>query len=193
MRRNKPHTVDSLLALIDKESQAPCWVWLGSPTSEGYGVVNWQGRRQPAHRVVYELLRGPLTDETADHTCRVRICVNPDHVRDLSNRENILIGEGPPAQNARKQRCYRGHEDWLLRTGPGGRTRRYCRTCRIQKEWRPRVMPTACPAGHPLIPENLYVSIRREGTIKRQCRTCTNMRSRGRSLPPASAPEGTKA
>lgn len=45
-----------------------------------------------------------------DHLCRVRGCVNPAHLEIVDNTTNILRGEGPTAQNARKTHCKRGHE-----------------------------------------------------------------------------------
>lgn len=63
-----------------------------------------------AHRRIYEMLRGPVPDDlTLDHLCRVRHCVNPAHLEPVSNRENVLRGVGPTAENARRTHCRRGH------------------------------------------------------------------------------------
>lgn len=36
--------------------------------------------------------------------------MNPDHLDPVTNRENILRGEGPPAQNSRRTHCKYGHK-----------------------------------------------------------------------------------
>jgi len=44
-----------------------------------------------------------------DHLCRVRACCNPAHLEVVTNRVNILRGEGPTAINARAETCVKGH------------------------------------------------------------------------------------
>lgn len=76
---------------VDKASAAPCWIWIGyrHPTS-GYG----RHRNRQAHRVVYEKLVGPIPEGLVlDHLCRVRECVNPDHMDPVTDRENLRRGE----------------------------------------------------------------------------------------------------
>lgn len=87
-----------------------CWIWMGTLAAGGYGWISFEGRSRPAHRVVYQLLRGIEHPELdADHLCRVRACVNPDHIEFVTNRVNILRGEGASALNLRKTHCDYGH------------------------------------------------------------------------------------
>lgn len=88
-----------------------CWNWKGTIT-QGYGRFWLPNRRRvtQAHRLSYELLKGPIPDGlTLDHLCRNRSCVNPDHLEPVIGRVNTLRGEGPPAINSRKIHCIRGH------------------------------------------------------------------------------------
>lgn len=109
-------SVDRLTDLPDwimtKIKPAPdgCWLWTGA-VREGYGAFKdpVTKRTKVAHRGVYELLVGPITEKTLDHLCRVRSCVNPDHLEPVSYQENILRGEGASAVNARKTHCVQGH------------------------------------------------------------------------------------
>lgn len=105
-----------------------CWLWTGG-TIRGYGQYFYGNRTRRAHRVSYEALVGPITSETLDHLCRVRCCVNPGHLEQVSNRENVLRGNSIPGINSRKTACPRGHkyegENLLLYRGF-----RYCRACR---------------------------------------------------------------
>ena len=112
-----------------------CWSWLGHHAWNGYARVSWRGRNTAAHRVAYELLIGPIPDGlTLDHLCRNRGCVNPFHCEPVTNGENVLRGEGPPAQNARKTHCKNGHpytEENTYRSPTSGW--RKCKVCRA--EW----------------------------------------------------------
>jgi hypothetical protein len=83
-----------------------CWIWQAQRDPDGYGRIQVGTRNALAHRISCV---GPLTGDELDHMCRVRACVNPAHLRPLSKRENILIGVGPSAINARKTHCVRGH------------------------------------------------------------------------------------
>jgi hypothetical protein len=87
-----------------------CWEWNGGMHRKGYGVF-WDGSKlRKAHRYSYELFRGAIAiGLTLDHLCRNRKCVNPDHLEPVTNRVNIMRGEGIASRNARKTHCLRGH------------------------------------------------------------------------------------
>lgn len=106
-----------------------CWEWAGRRRS-GYGRVYHNGRTVQAHRLAYTLANGPIPSGlTIDHLCRNRACVNPAHLEAVTMRVNILRGMSPPAKNARKTRCVRGH----LLAGSNlveyALPRRRCRAC----------------------------------------------------------------
>jgi hypothetical protein len=70
----------------------PCWLWVGS-TCDGYGYFKAGGTRYLAHRWLWERVRGPVpASYELDHLCRVRNCVNPDHLEPVSHRENVRRG-----------------------------------------------------------------------------------------------------
>jgi len=118
---------DFVMARVSPEPNSGCWLWTGRQTRDGYGKLRVRGRDCLAHRLAYELLRGPIPEGLVlDHKCCNRGCVNPDHLRPVTHRENILFGIGPTAVNARKSSCPLGHEySWA--TYGGGR--RICRAC----------------------------------------------------------------
>jgi hypothetical protein len=67
-----------------------CWMWTG-PTAgrESWPYGTFSGR--PAHRVPYETFIGPVPQGLElDHLCRVRLCVNPDHMEPVTHQENVL-------------------------------------------------------------------------------------------------------
>lgn len=66
-----------------------CWLWTGSLTYDGYGIFREDNRRTGAHRFAYEYLIGPVPDGMQlDHLCRVRNCVNPEHLEPVTGAEN---------------------------------------------------------------------------------------------------------
>lgn len=86
-----------------------CWLWQASVNGDGYGSINYDGYTA-AHIMVYERFRGPVPDGLElDHQCRVRRCVNPDHLEPVTTRVNVLRGEGASAQHARATHCKKGH------------------------------------------------------------------------------------
>ena len=66
-----------------------CWIWTASTATNGYGCF-WDGvKLVRAHRWSYENSVGPIPAELQlDHLCRVRACVNPDHLEPVTNGEN---------------------------------------------------------------------------------------------------------
>lgn len=87
-------------AKVDKTDT--CWNWVGAktasrperpqaPASPGYGVFNINNRPFYAHRLSYLVHNGPLVDGLViDHICNNTLCVNPDHLKQVTNRENTL-------------------------------------------------------------------------------------------------------
>lgn len=109
----------------------PCWEWTGNQNRNGYGRVRAGGRREMAHRAVYELFRGPIPEGLqADHTCRNRACCNPQHIEIVDGLTNNLRGAGPAAQNARKTACPKGHPYDTGNTYVDPKGTRHCRKCR---------------------------------------------------------------
>jgi|SRR5215469_2704963 len=95
------------------EPNSGCWIWLGGVNkATGYAEFYISKERKVlGHRFSYEWNVGPISPELqVDHKCRVRCCVNPDHLQLVSCRENILLGETLAAANAAKTHCPKGHE-----------------------------------------------------------------------------------
>jgi hypothetical protein len=95
-------------------------------------MLAWQGRVHRAHRIAYELLKGPIpVNRELDHLCRVHACVNPEHLEPVTSWTNTLRGVNWIAGVVNTNRCPRGHEFTLenTRVSADGK-RRWCRQCR---------------------------------------------------------------
>ena len=61
---------------------------------DGYARVWIKGRPRVAHRVAYEVIKGPVPEGLdLDHLCRTRSCVNPDHLEPVTVTENNQRGD----------------------------------------------------------------------------------------------------
>lgn len=109
-----------------------CKPWDGCLNSRGYGCFAFggKGKNVLAHRWAYEQARGPIPKGMAiDHLCRNRRCVNPEHMEPVTPVENVMRGMSPPAINARKTHCQRGHELSGLNLLIKADGKRNCRRC----------------------------------------------------------------
>ena len=73
-----------------------CLIWTGAIKDTGYGAM-WDGKRvvRP-HRWNWEREHGTIPPGTdLDHTCHNRACVNLDHLRPTSRKQNMENLAGP--------------------------------------------------------------------------------------------------
>lgn len=113
----------------------PCWVWIASKTSAGYGECSYSGNtRGLAHRAIYEEMVGPIPEGlTIDHLCANTLCVNAAHLEPVTLAENTrrqwADGRASPNKRQRdKTHCIRGHE-FTEENTYRNRGRRHCRAC----------------------------------------------------------------
>lgn len=77
------------LTHVDKESRLPCWLWTGAINENGYGVFGLNKKTPKAHRVIYEHFN-PNFLRVVRHKCNNRWCVNPAHLTDGYQSDNII-------------------------------------------------------------------------------------------------------
>lgn len=79
---------DRFYAKVDQSDYRGCWIWTGA-ISVGYGSFSFEGRTRNAHKLAYESLVGPVPPGMfLDHICHNRACVNPEHLRPVTNKQN---------------------------------------------------------------------------------------------------------
>lgn len=131
MRTGDPRLPERFWAKVHVDADG-CWLWTGGKNSHGYGIiqVSRQVGAYGAHRYAYEALVGPISYEL-DHLCRVRLCVNPDHLEDVTHQVNSARGF---SFNKAKTHCPKGHEyeGWNLVIKKDGCRR--CRACHAESE-----------------------------------------------------------
>ena len=159
------------MAKVMKENNG-CWLLsVSNPkTHRGYRNVEVCGGRYRAHVVSYVAHKGLIPKGLVlDHTCRVRNCVNPDHLEAVTNRENILRGTGFSARNARKTHCIRGHElagDNLYLKENG---HRHCRQCQRMHEHKRRPLKGTGPGRKKIAMDvAMMIELKGKGMNKKQ-------------------------
>lgn len=64
---------------VDKSGS--CWIYVGAVESNGYGYPSWRKGHKLAHRLAYELAKGPIPKGMlVCHTCDTPPCCNPEHL-----------------------------------------------------------------------------------------------------------------
>ena|SRR5215469_14381135 len=130
--------VSRLLSKIRIDPSSGCWIWQGA-LSRGYGVIKIDGKMLKTHRVMFRHGYGPIRKGFhLDHLCRVKACANPEHLEEVSPRENMMRGESIQALNARKTECDHGHKFSDENTYIDKRGNRACKTCTFERsaQWR---------------------------------------------------------
>lgn len=123
-----------------------CWEWTGakSKVEHGfYGVIRIAGENYGAHRIAFVLNGGTLhAGMVIDHLCRNKLCVNPDHLEGVTQKENArrgLAGQWFKELQLSKTHCPKGHlyDETNTRIRKDGC--RACRKCQRENNRRRRL------------------------------------------------------
>ena len=133
-----PDAVAARAATKFEADEHGCWISTYSVASHGYAQVGW---RRPegghtmvtAHRAAWVYHHGQQIPEgmTIDHTCKERRCVNPSHLRMLSNFENARRTAG---RDWPLGECANGHSNDHLVQEPSGKWK--CGPCSAEQSRR---------------------------------------------------------
>jgi len=112
----------------------PCQIHPGRPNNKGYVSRPYEGRMEGVHRIVWMELIGPIPPgHEIDHECGNRACVEIEHLRLVTHRQNLMLGNTIVAANAAKTHCPQGHPYDAANTYTSKQGKRQCRTCNRQR------------------------------------------------------------
>jgi hypothetical protein len=124
----------------EQEIATGCLLWTGGLNKGGYGLVKANGKTRQAHRVFYELFRGPIpVGLHIDHLCRTPRCVNPAHLEPVTCKENNRRGKaGETARRLQlsKTYCKHGHPRTEENAYWNRKGARVCRVCTLEQQRR---------------------------------------------------------
>lgn len=114
------------------EPNTGCWLWIGCLIRTGYGHFRKDSKTLIlAHRFSYETHVGPIPEGLdLDHLCRVRSCVNPEHLEPVTRKENV---HRSPIWCGNVMQCPQGHPYDVGNTYYECGGKRRCRTCQLAK------------------------------------------------------------
>lgn len=110
-----------------------CHNWTGALQSKSYGCFYDTPTRKVwlAHGWAWTQKNGPIpSGMQVDHICDNPRCVNVEHLRLLTQKENTLRGNGFSGINSRATHCVNGHEFSPENTAIRADGRRICIACR---------------------------------------------------------------
>ena len=110
--------------------------------SNGYAFMYYPPKRKAikAHRAAWMLTNGPVPEGMVlDHICRDRACINLEHLRVITQQENIMAG----LHNIdNRSHCNQGHpfikENIMIRKN-GKRECAECNRVRSRANWAKKV------------------------------------------------------
>lgn len=75
---------------VDKRGPDDCWPWKGAQQKDGHGMMTFKKRGLTAVRASWIIHFGEIPeDRHIDHRCQNPNCVNPAHLRPVTQRVNL--------------------------------------------------------------------------------------------------------
>ena len=75
---------------VDVQDHGKCWPWTAGVKSTGYGEFVMPDRKEPAHRVAYQIAVGPIpAGLVVRHKCDNPVCCNPKHLETGTHADNV--------------------------------------------------------------------------------------------------------
>lgn len=131
-------TVSEYIRVNSKVDSNGCWIWLGC-LNHGYARCRWRKKRIMVHRLSYMERYGIIDSSLSiDHLCNNRSCVNPEHLQNISLKENQKRSNDIiKARVIERGTCFNGHRS----TSENLRKNGVCKICANERnrEYRKRL------------------------------------------------------
>ena len=119
-----------------QENESGCWISTYSVASHGYAQIGWQSGKKTqmttAHRAAWVYHTGEQPVGTIDHYDHCdRRCVNPGHLRDISNWENARRNRANADTSLAT--CLNGHDAPIIEKMRKGKVWRTCSQCNTDR------------------------------------------------------------
>ena len=133
---------------FDFYESSECIIWTGGVSSTGYGTVRHKNKTKRVHRLIFEIINGPLMAHEHVHhikpPCTSKRCINPSHLAKTTAKEHP---DTTGAINRAKTHCVHGHEFSEINTriykNVFGYIRRICRECERDSNENRRIKKSA--------------------------------------------------
>jgi len=128
--------IDHIKFLSKVSATNNCWYWNGAIGTHGYGVFYHKRKNLLSHRVSYVIFNSHIDNNLViDHVCGNKACVNPEHLRNVEQRTNVIENNSSIVfDNFNKTHCKNGHEFSgsnlkMVYRSKENRNYRVCRIC----------------------------------------------------------------
>ena len=126
-----PNPLPRLLERLDLDGD--CLVFTGHRDRQGYGKIKTQNKPYLAHRLMWELMNGPVPEGMMIlHSCDNPPCVLPAHLRVGTAKDNSddMVSRGRHHNKGKVGKCLKGHQKIYTKNGK----QTWCPECRKEKK-----------------------------------------------------------
>lgn len=153
-----------------------CWEWTGSISKPGYGRISKNGKPELAHRVSFEFHKHKIPKGMyIDHICRNTKCLNPEHLRCVTPKQNAIENsKGQAYVNSKKTHCPYGHayagDNVFVRKGKASFNQRGCRACSKRRNHEIALKFKDKNKGNCIVCDTPFTSYYKNKTCSHKCR-----------------------
>lgn len=106
-------------------TECGCSVWTGAVNEHGYAILRVERKTELVHRLAFESEFGPIPPGVAvDHKCRVRSCININHLRIATPEQNAWNRKRLPNRSGYRN-VYPNRNGWIVKITHKGKSHNF--------------------------------------------------------------------